>query len=49
MTGTTMSMFPTVVLELFQVDIVDMRIPAWYRVTDFIDIFGGFLLFTMWG
>lgn len=44
MTGTTMSMFPAVVLELFQVNVVDMRIPAWYRVTDFIDIFGGHML-----
>ncbi|XP_042356631.1 complement C1q-like protein 4 [Plectropomus leopardus] len=40
-----------VVLELLQGDVVYMRIPAWYRVTDFggdhYNIFSGFLLFAM--
>uniref|UniRef100_A0A8C9XI21 C1q domain-containing protein n=1 Tax=Sander lucioperca TaxID=283035 RepID=A0A8C9XI21_SANLU len=40
-----------VVLELSQGDVVHMRLPAWYSVTDFgehhFNIFSGFLLFPM--
>ncbi|XP_044023244.1 complement C1q-like protein 2 [Siniperca chuatsi] len=40
-----------VVLELLQGDVVYMRLPAWYRVTDFVEhhfnIFSGFLIFSM--